>query len=240
MKETRFFYVPDASETGMLPDEEAIHALRVLRLKTGDEVFLIDGKGTFYRAVITLTDTRHCWYEMRESMPQERTWRGRIHLAIAPTKMMDRMEWLVEKATEIGMDAFTFLDCQFSERKALRLDRLDKIVIAAVKQSRKAWKPAVHPLVPFKEFMATPRPGRLYIAHCYPEIERSDLFNELTAHNDDEDITILIGPEGDFSVEEVKIAAAHGYTSISLGKSRLRTETAGLFAVAMANLARRI
>ncbi|MCI6550878.1 MAG: 16S rRNA (uracil(1498)-N(3))-methyltransferase [Prevotella sp.] len=240
MKETRFFYVPDASETGMLPDEEAIHALRVLRLKTGDEVFLIDGKGTFYRAVITLTDTRHCWYEMRESMPQERTWRGRIHLAIAPTKMMDRMEWLVEKATEIGMDAFTFLDCQFSERKALRLDRLDKIVIAAVKQSRKAWKPAVHPLVPFNEFMATPRAGRLYIAHCYPEIERSDLFNELTAHNDDEDITILIGPEGDFSVEEVKIAAAHGYTSISLGKSRLRTETAGLFAVAMANLARRI
>lgn len=240
MKETRFFYVPDASGTNELPAEEATHALRVLRLKTGDEVFLMDGAGTFFRAAITLADAHHCRYGIAETMPQEKTWRGRIHLAIAPTKMMDRMEWLVEKATEIGIDAFTFLDCQFSERRALRLDRLDKIVIAAVKQSRKAWKPAVNPLIPFKEFMATPRAGRLYIAHCYPEIERSDLFSELMGHNDNEDITILIGPEGDFSVEEVKMATAHGYASISLGNSRLRTETAGLFAVAMANLARRL
>lgn len=126
MKETRFFYVPDAVHQVELPVEEAMHALRVLRLKSGDEMFLMDGKGSFYRAEVTLAATKRCLYQIKEVLPQEKTWRGRIHLAIAPTKMMDRIEWMVEKATEIGFDDISFLNCKFSERKVMRTVRLEK------------------------------------------------------------------------------------------------------------------
>ena len=173
-------------------------------------------------------------------MPQPRAWRGRVHLAIAPTKMMERMEWMAEKATEVGCDEFSFLQCRFSERKTLRADRIDKIVVSAVKQSRKAWKPVVNDLCSFQQFVGQPRNGRKFIAHCYEEIPRKDLFSELMAHpSDDADVTILVGPEGDFSIDEVRQAIDAGYESISLGTSRLRTETAGLAAVMMAHLARR-
>ena len=174
-------------------------------------------------------------------MPQQRAWKGHIHLAIAPTKMMERIEWMAEKATEIGFDELSFLNCQFSERKVVKTPRIDKIVISAVKQSHKAWKPVVNEMIPFKEFIAQPRTGKKYICHSYEEIDKVDLFAELQKPLDDEgDVTILVGPEGDFSIEEAQSALQHGYVSVSLGTSRLRTETAGLMAVAMANLARRI
>ena len=241
MKETRYFYVPDAGNVTEMPQEEALHALRVLRIKSGDEINLMDGEGNFFRAEVTLAATKRCLYEVKEKLPQQPTWHGHVHLAIAPTKMMDRIEWMAEKATEIGFDELSFLNCKFSERKNIRTVRLDKIIVSAVKQSHKAWKPIVNSMVSFKEFINTPRKGRKFICHCYEEVEKKDLFAELQKPYDDEgDVTILVGPEGDFSIDEVKLAIANGYESVSLGTSRLRTETAGLMAVAMSNLARRI
>ena len=133
MKEARYFYVPDAATTNELPAEEAMHALRVLRLKSGDEMFLMDGN--FYRAEVTLAATKHCIYEIKEKLPQAKTWKGNICIGMAPTKMMDRTEWFSEKATEIGVDELVFLNCKFSERKTMRTVRLDKIIISAMKQS---------------------------------------------------------------------------------------------------------
>lgn len=239
MKETRFFYVPNAARETQLPMDEAVHATRVLRLREGDEMFLMDGVGTFFRAEVTLATPKKCLYEIKEALPQEKGWHGNIHLAIAPTKMMDRMEWMVEKATEVGFDAITPLDCRFSERKSLRIDRLEKIVVAAMKQSRKPWMPIVNPMISFAEFIGTPRKGKKYIAHCYEEIARKDMFSELLLNSTHQDITVLVGPEGDFSIDEVGLAMSQGYESISLGNSRLRTETAGLAAVMMAQLTMR-
>lgn len=238
MKEARYFYVPQAIERNELPAEEATHALRVLRLKPGDELFLMDGEGVFYEAHVTQTD-KHCYYQIEKALPQPKTWSAHIHLGIAPTKMMERIEWLAEKATEIGFDELSFLHCKFSERKTLRADRVEKIVISAAKQSRKSFLPQVHELTPFSQFIDESEEGHRYIAHCYDEIERVDFFNELNQLTDDAPITILVGPEGDFSIDEVKLAMAKGYKSISLGKSRLRTETAGLYAVMLAQLAKR-
>lgn len=241
MKETRFFYVPNAGQENEMPTEEALHALRVLRIKSGDEINLMDGVGNFYRAEVTLAATKRCLYEVKEVLPQQPAWHGHVHLAIAPTKVMDRVEWMAEKATEIGFDELSFLNCKFSERKTMRTVRLDKIVISAVKQSHKAWKPIVNQMVSFKEFIAQPRKGRKFICHCYEEFEKVDLMTELQKpYDEDADVTVLVGPEGDFSVDEVKLAIANGYESASLGTSRLRTETAGLMSVAMANLTRRI
>ena len=219
MKEVRYFFVPDAGNVTELPQEEAKHALKVLRLSSGDEINLMDGEGNFYRAEVSLASSKHCLYQILETFPQQPAW----------------------KATEIGFDELSFLSAKFSERKTIRVDRVDKIVVSAVKQSHKAWKPVVNEMTPFKEFVAQPRTGKKYICHCYEEIDKVDLFAELQKPLDDEgDVTILVGPEGDFSIEEVQLALQHGYVSVSLGTSRLRTETAGLMAVAMANLARRI
>ena len=242
MKEVRYFFVPNAAHETELPMEEAMHALRVLRIKSGDEIFLMDGEGVFYRAQVTLAATKRCLYEVKEAMPQQPAWQGHIHLAIAPTKMMDRIEWMAEKATEIGFDEISFLNCKFSERKVIRTVRLDKIVVSAVKQSHKAWKPVVNQMTTFKDFVQTPRKGRKFICHCYEEVEKKDFFEEITQPFASEaaDITVLVGPEGDFSIDEVKLAIENGYESVSLGTSRLRTETAGLVAVQMANMARRL
>ena len=237
MKETRYFYVPDAASTNELPAEEAAHASRVLRLESGDEVFLIDGAGCFFKAQLTLVTKSRCLYDIVERLPQEKTWHGRIAIAMAPTKVIDRVEWTLEKATEIGVDEFSLLNCTFSERRNVKLERLDKIVVAAVKQSRKAWKPLLNDLQSFEHFVKQPRKGVKYIAHCYAEIDKKDLYNELTQLNCDEEVTILIGPEGDFSIEEVRLAMSQGYVSVSLGQSRLRTETAALAATMIAQLA---
>ena len=237
MKETRYFYVPNAESSNELPAEEAAHASRVLRLESGDEVFLIDGAGCFFKAQLTLVTKSRCLYDIVERLPQEKTWHGRIAIAMAPTKVIDRVEWTLEKATEIGVDEFSLLNCAFSERRNVKLERLDKIVVAAVKQSRKAWKPLLNDLQSFEHFMKQPRKGVKYIAHCYAEIDKKDLYNELTQLNCDEEVTILIGPEGDFSIEEVRLAMSQGYVSVSLGQSRLRTETAAMAATMIAQLA---
>ena len=238
MKEARFFFVPDAAHQTELPVEEAMHATRVLRLKAGDEIFLMDGVGNYYRAQVTIAATHHCYYEILEHLPQEPEWKGHLHLAIAPTKMMDRMEWLVEKATEIGVDEISFLNCKFSERKLLKMPRLEKIVISAVKQSHKAWNPVLHEMVSFKDFIRQPREGGKFIAHCYDQIPRTYLFDELRKSSAPEELTIMIGPEGDFSIDEVKDAVEAGYQSVHLGTSRLRTETAGLSAVMMMRISK--
>ena len=240
MKEARYFYVPNATEDNELPTDEAIHAIRVLRLKIGDDIFLIDGKGSFYEAVVTLADSKHCLYKITQTLVQNKTWKGHIHLAIAPTKDISRIEWLVEKATEIGFDEISFLNCQFSERKNLRIDRIERIVISAMKQSRKAWKPIVNNMLSFEDFMQKEVTGQKFICHCYNEIEKTDFFSNINNSGLFEDITVLIGPEGDFSINEVHQALQQQYKSTTLGNSRLRTETAGLAAVLMANLANRI
>lgn len=231
--------MPDAGQQQELPATEAMHALRVLRLKSGDEMFLMDGVGNYYRAVVTIAATHNCYYDIVECLPQTPQWQGHIHLAIAPTKMLDRIEWLIEKATEVGVDEISFFHSKFSERKLLKTARLEKIAIAAIKQSHKAWKPVIHEIVSFKDFIASPVEGRKFIAHCYEEIPRTSLFAELQSHVDvAEPVTVMIGPEGDFSIDEVQMAIKAGYQSVHLGNSRLRTETAGLMAVTMMQLSK--
>ncbi len=237
MKEVRYFYVPQAAEHTELPADEAVHALRVLRLQSGDELFLMDGTGHFYRAEVTATSSKHCLYSILETITPPKEWVGHIHLAIAPTKMMERIEWMAEKATEVGFDELSFVSCKFSERRVVNTARVDRIVVSAVKQSRKPYKPVVNDLVPFRDFVQTPCAGRKFIAHCYDEIARSDLFDQLGQMGGGGDVTIMVGPEGDFSVDEVRLAMQHGFEPVSLGNFRLRTETAGLMAVAMAQLA---
>lgn len=239
MKEQRFFYVPQAACTHELPSDETVHAVRVLRLSAGDDIYLMDGEGCFYQAVITLATKSKCLYDIQQTMPQTKTWSGAIHLAIAPTKLNERTEWMLEKATEVGFDEVSFLNCDFSERHSIKTERFERIVASAMKQSRKGWKPQVNDMVAFKKWMETPREGLKFIAHCYDDVEKKDLFSLLTETDKSEDVTVMIGPEGDFSREEVALAEAHGFVSVTLGESRLRTETAGLSAVMMAQLTKR-
>lgn len=226
------FYAPDIAQTMELPEEEAGHCLRVLRLGVGEEITLTDGKGCFYRAVISAATQKRCVVKVVEKTEQEPFWKGHLHLALAPTKNMDRMEWLAEKATEIGFDELTFLNCRFSERKVIKTERVEKIVVSAVKQSLKASKPIVNEMIDFNKFVQKEFGGQKFIAHCY-EGEKPLLKDVLVPG---EDALVLIGPEGDFSPEEVKKAEEAGFRAISLGKSRLRTETAALVAVHIMNL----
>lgn len=239
MKEARYFFVPGAGLSNELPADEAVHASRVLRLQGGDEMFLMDGEGCFYRAEVAVATAKHCTYNIKEKLPQQKAWNGHIHVAMAPTKVMDRVEWFAEKATEVGVDEFSFLNCKFSERRNMRADRIDKIVVSAVKQSRKPWKPVVNGLVTFADFIKQPREGLKFIAHCYDEFERKDLFDLLKEADAAAAATVLVGPEGDFSVDEVRTALDNGYVSVSLGASRLRTETAALSAAMMLQLTKR-
>lgn len=220
------FYVPDIAECWELSEEEATHALRVLRLAVGDELDITDGKGNLYKAVISSIVGKHCHVEAKEIIPMPNGWEGKIHIAVAPTKNMDRIEWFAEKATEIGLDAITFVNCRFSERKVVKCERVERIVVSAMKQSLKYSKPAVNDMVDFKKFIAQERPGAKYIAHCY-DSERVLLKDVLIPG---EEATVLIGPEGDFSPDEVEMALKAGYKPVSLGSSRLRTETAALVA----------
>lgn len=220
------FYVPDITERWELSEEEAVHALRVLRLSVGSELDVTDGKGNLYRSVISSIAGKHCYVEAKETVEVPKGWRGNIHIAVAPTKNMDRMEWLAEKATEVGIDVLTFLNCRFSERKVVKTERVERIVVSAMKQSLKYRKPVIEDMTDFKRFISEERSGAKYIAHCY-DGERT-LLKDM--HPAGEDATILIGPEGDFSPEEVKMAIEAGYKPVSLGNSRLRTETAALVA----------
>ena len=240
MKEIRYFYVPQASSVNELPEEEAKHAVKVLRLQAGDTIHIVDGEGGLFEAEMTMASGRHCMYNIVSKEHTEKEWQGKICLVIAPTKMMDRIEWMVEKATEIGFDEVAFLDCRFSERKTLRTDRIERIVVSAMKQSHKARKPEVRELQSFHDFILAPREGRKFIAHCYDEIPRTDFFDVLKTIDSEETVTFLVGPEGDFSIDEVRMAIDNGYEPISLGRCRLRTETAGLSGVMMANLCKRL
>lgn len=243
MKETRFFYDPQVS--GELPQDEAKHATRVLRLAAGDELLLMDGQGSFFRAEITVADNHRCLYRILETMPQQPAWEGHIHIAVAPTKLNDRMEWFAEKATEFGMDELSFLDCKFSERHVIKCERIDKIIISAVKQSHKAWKPVLNEMMSFDKFVRQERKGDKFICYCYDEGDIEPLSQTLPQTEGLDkpflmdvlrrgvETTVLVGPEGDFSVDEVRLALRNGYRSVSLGTSRLRTETAALAAVHM-------
>lgn len=251
MKETRLFYAPQLAEGYTeLPTEEAGHAIRVLRMTEDDVLTLTDGLGCFYEAHITLASPKHCQFVVDRKWDDHKLWKGRIHLAVAPTKNMDRMEWFAEKATEIGVDKISLICCANSERKIVKTERLEKIVVSAMKQSHKAFKPELEDLTPFKHFINQQHEGQKFIAHCYApeEVEggganesihlsgRNFLGNLLTANDSS---LVLIGPEGDFSIEEVNLAVQAGFVPISLGESRLRTETAALVAVHLMYLAKR-
>ena len=218
------FYTPDIQSHAELPEEEAAHAVRVLRLQTGDEVTLTDGKGNFYRAEISTATNKRCLVNLLETIPQTPLWSGHLHI--------DRTEWFAEKATEIGFDELTFLNCRFSERKVIKTERIAKILISAIKQSLKARLPQLNEMTDFNKFISQPFNGRKFIAHCYEGDK--PLLKDIVRKG--EDALVLIGPEGDFSEEEVKKAIENGFEPISLGRSRLRTETAALVACHILNL----
>lgn len=225
------FYTPDIAVSPELPEEEARHCTRVLRLSQGDEIMLTDGKGYFYRAVIDRADNKRCAVVIKEQIFQEPLWEGHLHVAMAPTKNIDRVEWFVEKATEVGLDEISFLDCRFSERKVIKTERLEKITVSAMKQSLKARLPKVNEMLSFRNFISRDFSGQKFIAHCY-EGEKPLLGEVLKKGTD---ALVLIGPEGDFSEEEVNEALRKGFVPVSLGKSRLRTETAALTACFIMN-----
>lgn len=225
------FYTPDIQTHPELPEEEAQHCIRVLRLNAGDEITLTDGKGNFYRAEITAATNKRCLVKVIETIPQDPLWQGHLHIAMAPTKNMDRNEWFAEKATEVGIDELTFLNCRFSERRVIKTERIEKILISAIKQSLKARLPKLNEMVDFDKFIAQDFSGQKFIAHCYDGDK--PLLKEVVRPG--EDSLVLIGPEGDFSEEEVAKAISNGFKPISLGKSRLRTETAALVATVIIN-----
>ena len=228
------FYAPNLLHENVLPEDESQHAVKVLRLRVGDEIEIVDGKGVFCNARITNPHAKHCEFEIISQHTANQP-NYNLHIAIAPTKNIERLEWFVEKVTEIGVDTITPIICRFSERKILKPERLEKIIVSASKQSLKTYFPVLQPLCTFDELIKTTSniPQR-FIAHCYEQ--------EKTALKDlcklAMDTLILIGPEGDFSLEEVEKAISVGFQPISLGSSRLRTETAGIVAchtVAMVN-----
>ncbi len=236
MKEIRLFYAPNIAENAELPPEEAEHCLHVLRLQTGDEILLTDGKGVSYKAEITKATGKRCLFRVTETVPHPKEWSGHLHLALAPTKNMRRMEWLAEKATEIGFDELTFLECRHSERKTLNTGHIDRILVAAMKQSRKACKPLLNDPEDFRRFVARPFAGGKFVAHCHDEVDPEGKPFLLDVLDGEEDALVLVGPEGDFSVEEVRLAQDCGFRPVSLGRSRLRTETAALVAVHLMNI----
>ena len=220
------FYVPALSSGLVLPEEESQHAVKVLRMQVGDTFTVVDGAGGFYKARITNPHPKHCAFEITETILEYGKRNYRLHIAIAPTKNIERLEWFIEKATEIGIDEITPIVCRFSERKVIKAERLEKIIVSAAKQSVKAYFPTLNTLCTFDELIKTCQASQKFIAHCYEEDKRL-LQTEIQPS---EDVLILIGPEGDFSKEEVQKALSVGFIPVSLGSSRLRTETAGVVA----------
>ena len=220
------FYAPDIAVHPQLPEPEAQHCLKVLRMQEGDILHLTDGKGNFYKALIAEAHPKHCQLDILEIIHQQPLWKGQIIIAVAPTKNIERMEWFAEKAAEIGIDRIAFMNCRFSERKEIKPERINKILISAMKQSLKAHLPELQAMTDFKKFIMQPFEGQKFIAHCYPEEKL--LLSKI--YRSGENALILIGPEGDFSEEEIELAIKQGFVPVSLGESRLRTETAALTA----------
>jgi 16S rRNA (uracil1498-N3)-methyltransferase len=230
----QLFYVPNISGSEIILDEtESKHAIRVLRLQKGDQIQVVDGKGGFYLAEIADANPKKCRLTIVNSALDFGKRNFHLHIAIAPTKNIDRFEWFLEKATEIGIDEITPLLTSHSERKTINAERLEKILVSAMKQSLKAYLPQLHELTTFKELIINNKTENKFIAYC-EEIQKIHLKDLATKGNN---TLILIGPEGDFSPEEIKLAIENGFKVVSLGESRLRTETAGIVACHIVNLA---
>ena len=206
---------------------ESRHIVRVLRKQQGDTIYITNGKGQLFTSEVQIANDKKCLVKIITFETQEKPWNYYLHVAIAPTKLNDRFEWFLEKATEIGIDEITPIICDHSERKVLKIDRMEKIIHSAAKQSLKYHFPKLNEPVLFKEFINSTFEGQLFIAHC-EETEKKSLKNELKAA---QKTTILIGPEGDFSSKEIEQSLVHKFIPVSLGLSRLRTETAGVVAV---------
>lgn len=205
--------------------DESRHISKVLRKKEGDAILITDGRGNLFHGTLTLSSPKSCQVHI-DRIEEKSSRRYALHMAVAPTKSNDRFEWFLEKATEIGVDEITPLICDHSERKVLKTDRMEKILQSAMKQSLNCFLPRLNAPVDFREFMEMEHPGQRFIAHCYEE----DRFELKRRVQPDCPILILIGPEGDFSEEEVDLAIAKGFLPVILNDNRLRTETAAIIA----------
>ena len=241
------FYAPDIQQSLSLPEEESQHCIKVLRMKSGDHIHIIDGVGGLYEAQIIEAHPKRTQIEILTQQTEYGRRPFRLHLAVAPTKNIDRFEWFVEKATEIGFDELTPLCCRYSERKIIKPERIEKILVSAAKQSLKAYVPILNPMTTFKEFISQYSPtvlggggsqlstlnSQLFIAHCHNQ-PKQHLFNACQPGGN---VVVMVGPEGDFSEEEVELALRNSFQAISLGESRLRTETAGVVACHLVTVA---
>lgn len=221
------FYAPDIDTTGLLPEGESGHAVRVLRRRPGDEVEAVDGKGTLFRCRLLDDNHRGAAVEIVERIAMPKVWKPYITVAVAPTKHADRMEWLVEKLVEIGIDRFVPLRCERSERKELKRERIEKIAVSAMKQSLKAVLPRIDDTVTLKNFLAeyAASPAQKFVGYCDADTPRRLLAK---AYAPGSDVTLLIGPEGDFSPAEIEACLNAGFVPVTMGDNRLRTETAAL------------
>jgi len=208
---------------------ESRHIIRVLRKKLGDQLFITNGKGILFTSEISIADDKKCLVNIISVNEKPKPWNYYLHIAMAPTKNIDRFEWFLEKATEIGIDEITPILCERSERKIIKSERLEKIIESAMKQSLKFHLPKLNPLISFDDFVNKDFKGDLFIAHC-EKTSRKNLIKNLTPNNR---TTVLIGPEGDFSFLEIEKALELNYIPVTLGESRLRTETAGVVATNM-------
>ena len=226
------FYCPDIASALTLGEEDSKHCVKVLRMGEGDTIEVVDGSGMLYTCRITMAHPKRCAIEVLQGDQQPPHWGCQIVLGIAPTKNLDRIEWLVEKAVEMGVDRIIPLRCHNSERTVLKTERLKKIMVAAMKQSLKATLPQLDELTPIEQVIAEPFGGTRCIAYCDAMLPRGQRLTLASAYQPGRDIQVLIGPEGDFSPQEVEAARAAGYLPVTLGESRLRTETAGMMAIA--------
>ncbi|VAW22302.1 16S rRNA (uracil(1498)-N(3))-methyltransferase [hydrothermal vent metagenome] len=206
---------------------ESRHIVRVLRKKESDKIFITNGFGYLFTSEIIIANDKKCLVKIINVEHKEKIWDYYLHIAIAPTKLNDRFEWFLEKATEIGIDEITPIICEHSERKVIKYERMEKIIHSAAKQSLKFHFPKLNSHIAFNQFIKSNFEGQLFIAHC-EEIEKKTLKYELKPQLK---TTILIGPEGDFSTKEIQQSLEHKFIPVSLGQSRLRTETAGIVAV---------
>ncbi len=226
------FYEPNFdSDSFILSKSESHHCVKVLRMREGEALQITDGKGTLYEGRLEKADLKGCMVKITDAghVSKERTFN--LHIAIAPTKSIDRFEWFLEKATECGIDVITPILCEHSERKIIKSERLEKLLVAAMKQSCRTYLPELNPLISFSEFIKEDHKESRYIAHC-AEGKKLHLVNDYSPGND---VIIVIGPEGDFSEKEISLAEASDYKAISMGKYRLRTETAAIAACVQIN-----
>ena len=225
----QLFYAPEITlPEYTLSEEESKHCVRVLRMRVGDDLHITDGKGNMYRCKVVSDNVKHCVVEVVETTAEYEKMSYRLVMAVAPTKNIDRFEWFLEKATEVGISEVYPIISEHSERREIKHERELKVITSAVKQSLKAYHPTLHQLTSFKELVRMPFEGDKFIAHCNASLgERPYLGSLITKGRD---TLILIGPEGDFSKEEINFAAQNGFKAISLGRERLRTETAAVVA----------